>query len=130
MSSLVLELQRAAMESEHKVSDLLRKAIVLATELGQHDFKEWCDHELSGFEKERTPPYRRVQGQLKAWNPYNGWIPVILPNPEDTKKLSGREIGSRIRVFLRRFRGLIRDPNRMVQRLRCRNELTIADDNT
>ena len=97
MSSLVLELQRAAMDPDHKVSDLLRKALVVASKLQIRDFKKWCEHELAGYEKVKTPSYRNVQGQLKAWNSYRGWIPVMtLANPELMETLSQREIGSSV----------------------------------
>ena len=40
MNSIVLELQHDAMSSGLRVSDLLRKALVVARKLGISDFKE------------------------------------------------------------------------------------------
>jgi hypothetical protein len=39
--SLVLELQQEAMNPGVKVSDLLRKALVVATKLNVNEFKQW-----------------------------------------------------------------------------------------
>ena len=38
--------------------------------------------ELNGYDGNhlRPPQYRTVKGSLKARNPYNGWIPVQLPD--------------------------------------------------
>jgi hypothetical protein len=96
MSSLVLELQAAAMDPDAKVADILRKALVVATKLGISEFRDWCELELQGYEEPNLPPYRRLQGQIKAFNPYNGWIPVVFPNPEVAEQLSSREIGQSI----------------------------------
>jgi hypothetical protein len=60
MSSLVLELQRAAMDPSRRIVDILRMAVVVAKKLGLAEFKEWCEKELRGYEKEKTPSYRRV----------------------------------------------------------------------
>ena len=69
MASLVLELQQLAMSKDQDVKDLLRKALVVATKLGLEDFRTWCDGEMKGYEIE-VPQYRKVQGELKAWNPF------------------------------------------------------------
>ena len=29
---------------------------------------------------DKIPEYRLLRGEVKAWNPYNGWIPVIFEN--------------------------------------------------
>ena len=51
MTSLVLELQRAAMAPEEKVADIVRKASVVATKLQLSGFREWCESELNGYDK-------------------------------------------------------------------------------
>jgi hypothetical protein len=61
------------------ISNLLRKAKVLASRLDRKDLLAWIDKELSGYGKKGSvPDYRMVHGQVKAWNPYHGWIPVIM----------------------------------------------------
>jgi hypothetical protein len=96
MTSLVLELQRAAMDQSQEVVAVLRKAMVVATKLRLDDFRDWCTDEMNGYSKQSVPPYRMVSGQLKAFNPYNGWIPVVMDNSELQNTLSKRAIGQSI----------------------------------
>jgi len=97
MKSLVLELQREAMNPNGRLSDILRKALVVATKLKVDEFKIWTDSELKGYAKgQDIPPYRKVKGSVKAWNPYNGWIPVIVRNSEIMDLISNRSIGQPI----------------------------------
>lgn len=79
MAGLVLELQRDALDKSVAVSDLLRKALVVARKLKVPDFERWVRWELDGYEgSDDIPVYRHIGGELKAFNPYNGWIPVML----------------------------------------------------
>lgn len=96
MSSLVLELQREAMDADSRVTDLLRKAIAVARKLGVEEFVEYANAELAGYTTSDVPPYRVVQGELRAHNPYNGWIPVILESSELTRVLRSRSVGQSI----------------------------------
>lgn len=97
MSSLVLELQREAMDPKARLSDILRKAVVVATKLGIEELRNWADSELKGYGTvEEIPPYRKVHGELKAHNPYHGWIPVIVQDSKISKMLSHRDIGQPI----------------------------------
>lgn len=39
--------------------------------------REWIEHELNGYPTiASAPEYRTGQGQLKAYNPFNGWFYV------------------------------------------------------
>lgn len=96
MNSLVLDLQREAMNPQTRVTDLLRKAIVVASKLGIEDFNKWAENELRGYDKESPPSYRKVRGELKAHNPYRGLIPVILEDSKLMEKLRNRDIGQSI----------------------------------
>ncbi|CAG0954692.1 hypothetical protein GEOBC_00392 [Geobacteraceae bacterium] len=96
MTSLVLELQRAAMDQNQEVAAILRKAMVVASKLHLNDFRDWCTDEMNGYSKRSVPPYQKVQGQLKAFNPYNGWIPVIMEDLNLQNTLSQRAIGQAI----------------------------------
>ena len=97
MKSLVLELQREAMNPNSRLSDVLRKAIVVATKLKVQDMKAWVESELKGYATgEVIPSYRKVNGTLKAWNPYNGWIPVIVQQSQISEMLSNRDISQPI----------------------------------
>lgn len=97
MPGLVLELQRAAMEENTNVSDLLRKAFVVARKLGVSEFQEWINLELNGYGKDhKVPDYRIIKGDLKAWNPYHGYVPVIIQNPDEAERLSRMPIGQSV----------------------------------
>lgn len=83
MGSVVVEVQREALDRKVLVSDLLRKALVVARKLGLKDFEEWVSLELNGYRGGKDiPDYREIRGEVRAWNPYNGWIPVIFKDPE------------------------------------------------
>lgn len=91
MTSLVLELQRDALDSSVSTADLLRKALVTARKLKTVDIVEWLSHELNGYpEGSDVPEYRKLRGELKVHNPYHGWQPLIIQNVEVAEALSKR----------------------------------------
>jgi len=66
-TSLIDELQLDASDGSVSVSDLLRKALVVAAKLGVSDIPEWINKELSGYHDGDTlPSYRIVHGAIKA----------------------------------------------------------------
>jgi len=78
MGGIVLELQKEALDETVSIESLLRKAYLVAKKLKLKDFEEWINQEQNGY-KNHVPEYRNIRGEIKAWNPYNGWIPMILP---------------------------------------------------
>ena len=56
MSSLVRELQTQALDSNLPVTDLLRKALVVARELEISALEEWVKSELSGYTEAKNIP--------------------------------------------------------------------------
>jgi hypothetical protein len=95
--SLVIDLQRDAMNPDVRVSNLLRKAVVVAAKLGQHELRDWAQRELQGYmDGTPCPPYRRVQGQLRAHNPFRGWIPVVFEDADMARALSQRHSGQSV----------------------------------
>lgn len=89
MAQIVLELQREAISKESDILNLLRKAYLVARKLKLIEFEEWINNELNGYTNiDKLPDYRKVKGEVKAWNPYHGWIPVILQNDEIDKAIS------------------------------------------
>jgi hypothetical protein len=81
MGSLVLELQRDALNPAISMLVLLRKALVVARKLNVQEFQNWVEKELNGYpERSDLPQYRFMFGDLKARNPYHGWIPVTVPS--------------------------------------------------
>lgn len=85
------------MDCETAVSDLLRKALVVANKLQIAEFEKWARQELMGYEKSPVPDYRRVHGEVMAFNPYHGWQPVAFADPSVGNGLSSRAVGQRIR---------------------------------
>lgn len=61
--SLLREIQNDAVNTQVKVSDLLRKCKILAYRLGNDSFKKWVESELNGYSGEEVLPLYRV---LKA----------------------------------------------------------------
>jgi len=78
--SIVQELQRDAIGSTVPISELLRKAMVVARKLALKDFSAWVESEMRGYALGKdVPEYRRIHGELKAMNPVLGMIPVYFP---------------------------------------------------
>lgn len=84
MSSIVLELQRDLLQKDCDILLALRKAHIIASKLQLLEFDTWIQNELNGYKCAATelPSYRRIYGNIKAWNPYNGWIPYIIQDRE------------------------------------------------
>lgn len=80
MSGIVIELQKEALDETVSIESLLRKAYLVAKKLKLKDFEEWINQEQNGYDGQ-LPEYRNVSGEIKAWNPYHGWIPVVLSTP-------------------------------------------------
>ena len=79
MDGIVLELQREALKQDGDILSLLRKAYLIARKLQLKDFGKWVNSELNGYDvQDNIPRYRHLTGEVKAWNPYHGWIPVVF----------------------------------------------------
>lgn len=78
MGGIVIELQREALDEKISIESLIRKAYLVAKKLKLKEFEKWLNQEQNGYKKE-IPEYRNITGEIKAWNPYHGWIPMILP---------------------------------------------------
>lgn len=74
---IVIELQREALDESISIESLMRKAYLVARKLNLKDFEEWISQEQNGY-KQKVPEYRNIAGEIKAWNPYHGWIPMVL----------------------------------------------------
>ncbi len=84
MCSLVLDLQQEVLKLDCDILNALRRAHLIAVKLNLKDFDSWVTAELNGYDNnsDTIPEYRKLQGRLKAWNPYRGWIPVIFQDTE------------------------------------------------
>ena len=59
--SLVAQLQKEVVDSGVPISDILRKAKILASQLKNKEFKRWIDAELKGYDNvDNLPDYRKV----------------------------------------------------------------------
>lgn len=89
MASLVLELQKEALDPNVRVSDLLRKALVVSKKLGVTEIEEWIRQELNGYEPGHSiPEYRTSYGNVVVDDPYRGMIPVRFTHHEHEARLS------------------------------------------
>ena len=102
MSSLVLDLQQEVLKPDCDILNALRKAHLIASKLSLKEFDLWILSELNGYNnnQENIPDYREVNGQLKAWNPYHGWIPVVFQDTKTQELLCIRKIGNSISDIL------------------------------
>jgi hypothetical protein len=77
MSSPVEQLQADAVDPGGRVSDLVRKAKLVASKLDLPELEKWADAELGGYaDRESVPRYRHVQGTPIWLNPHRGWLPI------------------------------------------------------
>lgn len=97
VSSVVKELQRDSLDRKVPITELLRKAFFIAKKLHIEDFEKWASQELNGYtDLDDIPTYRHVSGNVKGWNPYHGWIPVIIEDHEVMEKISNTVIAQSI----------------------------------
>ena len=91
--SIVLDLQKDVMQSDCDIVNILRKAHVIATKLDLIEFDDWLVDELKGYATKKTiPEYRHIRGQLKARNPYRGWMSATIPDDDLERTASEREL--------------------------------------
>ncbi|WP_447832674.1 AbiTii domain-containing protein [Aeromonas salmonicida] len=89
MPALIPELIALASDPTVKTTDLLRKALVAARLLKQPEWAAWINNELQGYpDGVELPAYRLLRGELKAYNPARGLIPLRTPSAEITERLS------------------------------------------
>jgi hypothetical protein len=99
---LVLQIQQALLDNSSSLSEALRKAKVVCFKLGLAEFEAWVDHELEGYmnsKLEDIPDYRKLYGTPEAFNPYQGWQPIIFASTDEKKRLSLAPIGMSIEAI-------------------------------
>jgi hypothetical protein len=75
--SLIEQLQLDSIDRNVRTSDLLRKALLVASKLDIPGVPQWIENELSGYTgNNEVPAYRRIQGRIMA-KTYSGWVPVL-----------------------------------------------------
>ncbi len=94
MSSLIRQLQADAIDRTISVSDLLRRAKIVAVRLDLHEFHEWIEKELDGYDKkDKVPSYRLITGEAQSFNPYHGWHRITFEDVDAEEIFSEMPIG-------------------------------------
>lgn len=89
MESLVLELQREAYNGDSSITNLLRKAYIVSRKLNIVEFQKWIKCEINGYNSEfEAPEYRQIYSELKAFNPYRGWVSTQIVDRELEKSIT------------------------------------------
>ena len=96
--SLIIELQKEALDDNLKISTLLRKSLVVAKKLNISDFEIWISSELNGYtcDLNDIPEYRLLHGKLEALNQYHGWRPAIISDEKTAELVSTIKISQSI----------------------------------
>jgi len=77
MASLIEQLQADATSAQVPVTELLRRAKLIAAKLGLEDFRKWVDAELNGYSSDtEAPAYRKVSGTPMWLHQIRGWLPI------------------------------------------------------
>jgi hypothetical protein len=84
LGSTVEDLQADALDPAVPTSAVLLKALVVASKLDLASFEAWLRQELDGYagSEDSVPEYRRARGELRVWNPYYGWRPILYDDGE------------------------------------------------
>lgn len=97
MSSIVLDLQNEVTKQDCDIVNVLRKAHLIATKLGLTDFDKWITCELNGYKKgDVLPDYRTIKGTLKAYTPFNGWVPAVITDQKTEDALCIADVANSI----------------------------------
>jgi hypothetical protein len=94
---IVIQLQAECLDKNTSVSDLLRKALVIAKKLNSTEIEEWLRSEMKGYTSDPLPEYRILHGQIMYHNPYNGshW-PINFKSDREQQIYSERKNGGPI----------------------------------
>jgi nucleoside 2-deoxyribosyltransferase len=98
VEAIVIELQRDALNSTELVSDLLRKALIVARKVGDEDFCRWIELELKGYSDDSPKPeYRWARGRVEYYHPNGDVLPVVFEDADvqaaSQKRFVGQPIG-------------------------------------
>ena len=97
VAGIVIELQQEVLKQDCDIVNVLRRAHVIATKLQLTEFDSWITYELNGYpNQEVCPEYRKIKGVLKAFNPYQGWIPAMINDIEMETDVCERKMANSI----------------------------------
>ena len=94
--SLLKDIQKDAIDTNVDISVLLRKCQVLASRLGNKDFKAWVEHELNGYNSSYELPEYRIMKGMESHGDFLGigWSQaknmIIAPSsiPQEYRKIT------------------------------------------
>ncbi len=91
-SKKIQQLKNETSKSDIKLSELLNRSKILFAK--DKEFLKLFDKEIKGYSVDGDiPEYRNIRGELKGWNPYQGWIPCLFTNDPKTQELiSNRKV--------------------------------------
>lgn len=92
MAGLVEEIQRDALNPNIRVSTLLRKVKVAAAKLKLNKVEDWVEHELNGYFGPELPSYRKLYGRAQAFDPFQGWVPMMMATEAENDLISRCDI--------------------------------------
>lgn len=82
IDDLLVELLRLSQGNATDVVEVLRRAKVLAAQLGDEGARSWIDLELKGYPPGvDVPKYRVIPSELQVRNPFHGWNAVAWSGP-------------------------------------------------
>ena len=98
MDKMIFVLQQDILKADCDIVNTLRKAHLIATKLKDREFDSWVLTELNGYQpsSKDIPEYRNIHGMVKSKNPINGWIDVIIEDPELERMLTHRKLSQSI----------------------------------
>lgn len=75
---LIADIIAAAIGSA-TTTELLNKALVAATRLSDDQMSQFATREIHGYDGAELPTHRMLRGQLRGNDPWQGWLPVMVP---------------------------------------------------
>ncbi|KIZ33077.1 MULTISPECIES: hypothetical protein [Rhodopseudomonas] len=84
-NSIVREIQSDLLADSTVLSNVLRKARLAARKLDLAKFEKWIASESDGYKNTTwndLPKYRTIGAIPRFFNPYRGWCPIIIEDPQ------------------------------------------------
>ena len=84
-NSIVHEIQSEILAGKVPLSNILRKARLAARKLDLGDFEKWISNESDGYKNtawDDLPEYRKISATPRFFNPYRGWCPIVIEDPQ------------------------------------------------
>ena len=97
MTGIVLQLQMDCFNPEIPITELLRKALLVARKLQIKNAEEWILLEMNGYgSDDKVPAYRMLRGRVMGESPYHGTRPIIFESKEEQELFSAKANGQSI----------------------------------